>query len=565
MAWIDHAFASIPMIGLLIFVHEFGHFVLAKLCGVRVLKFSLGFGPTVGFGRHRLRWERGGTEYVIAWFPLGGFVRMLGQELPGDEIGDLPLPEDARSDEFLSAKPTWQKLAISAAGPAMNLLLPVFLFSIMLWAGMPRTAAVVGMVERGSPAQRAGVLPGDRIASIDGTPMLWWTDVENAIEGHAPGSLALQVERDGKDLELSPSVAARSKLDEFGLPTRIGWVGIDGRRLPALLGVPEDDSPAARAGLLSGDLATHLGGEEVSDWESLRRRYRAQRELHSDEVEVVVLRGRGEAQREEQMRVPVLGDLDALGVLPAAVLVDRVVKDSPAERAGLERGDLLLSVDGHPVGSFESFANTVRASHGRRLAITLAREGAVRRVEIAPEQRQVKGPLGIEGMEEKVYQIGILHLMAALPGAVRLDRERNPLVALPRAAGMTLDDTRRLLAGLGKLFTGEVGMDKLHGPIVIVQIARKSLDLGWQAYLMTMIFISINLGLLNLLPIPVLDGGQLLIYSIEGIRRGPISLRAREFVQQIGFVAIVLLMGLAFWNDLSVHWRHFVEWLGSGS
>jgi regulator of sigma E protease len=166
-------------------------------------------------------------------------------------------------------------------------------------------------------------------------------------------------------------------------------------------------------------------------------------------------------------------------------------------------------------------------------------------------------------MQEEVLQVGIAHAMASLPGELGLDQERNPLVALPRAVRMTGENIALLLRGLGKLLTLEVSADQVRGPITIIQIARKSLDVGWQAYLSMMIFISINLGVLNLLPIPVLDGGSLVIYAIEGVKRSPISLRTREFVQQLGFMMLVMLMGLAFWNDLSGQWAKFVAWLGT--
>ena len=143
-------------------------------------------------------------------------------------------------------------------------------------------------------------------------------------------------------------------------------------------------------------------------------------------------------------------------------------------------------------------------------------------------------------------------------------RTHNCSQCLPRAVGMTVDMTAVFLRGLGKLLSGEVGADKLAGPIGIAEIARKSLDLGWQAYLSTMILISINLGIVNLLPIPILDGGQMLIYLVEGVKRSPISMRSRELVQQTGLILLVLLMGLAFWNDLSRHWTQFVEWISTG-
>ena len=180
-----------------------------------------------------------------------------------------------------------------------------------------------------------------------------------------------------------------------------------------------------------------------------------------------------------------------------------------------------------------------------------------------PEKTSVAGPLGIEGMEEEVYLIGITHALATLVGVHRIDRVRNPIIALPRAVEMTVDTTVLFLRGLGKLLTGEVSTDKLAGPIGIAEIARKSLDLGWQAYLSTMILISINLGILNLLPIPILDGGQALIHLVEGVKRSPISLRTRELVQSVGLTFLIMLMGLAFWNDLSRHFSRLLEWLTS--
>ncbi|MFL2936764.1 MAG: RIP metalloprotease RseP [Myxococcota bacterium] len=261
--------------------------------------------------------------------------------------------------------------------------------------------------------------------------------------------------------------------------------------------------------------------------------------------------------------VPVVGSLPELGVISATVLVGQVVEGMPAEAAGLEPGDLILEVEGRPVGSFLNFADTVRTSGGRALNIVYARDGQVTSVDVKPVVRQVDGPFEIDGMEEEIYQVGIAHAMATLPGTMGLDRERNPLVSFPRAVSMTADNVGLLLRGLGKLLTGEVGADQLRGPITIAQVARKSLDMGWQAYLAMMIFISINLALVNLLPIPILDGGQLMIYVIEGVKRSPLSVQTREWVYQFGFIIIVMMMGLAFWNDLSGQWSKLIDWLGS--
>jgi regulator of sigma E protease len=470
---------------------------------------------------------------------------------------------DAAPHEYLNAKRTWQKLAITFAGPGMNLLLPVVAFAAVLWVGIPRATSVVGLVEPESPAAVAGLRPGDRLVSVDGEALEWWRDVEQKIRATGQGALHFEVERDGEVIAVEVPVVARSGIDDFGGVAKIGWIGLEHRRLSAVLGVPAADSPAARAGLRSGDRVIRLGDQPVESWEQLRDLYA---KAGPGPLEVEVARG-GAAGAEavnQQLSVPALGDLDALGVISAAVLVGVVSPDMPAERAGLAAGDLILAVDGRRVGSFGSFAETVRASQGHPLRITYARDGVVASVSVKPELKTVAGPLEIEGMDEDVYMIGIAHTLSTLPGVERLDRVRNPLIALPRAVEMTVEMTAGSLKGLGKLLAGEVGVDKLAGPIGIAEIARKSLDLGWQVYLSTMILISINLGILNLLPIPILDGGQALIYAVEGIKRTPISLDNRARVQQIGITMLVLLMGLAFWNDLSRHWNNFVEWLSTG-
>jgi len=549
----SYLFAFVAMLGVLVFVHEFGHFLVAKLCGVRVLKFSLGFGPTIGIGRWKLAWTRNGTEYVIAFFPLGGFVKMLGEN-PDEAEGD---PEvRAHPSETLGAKPVWQKLAIVFAGPAMNLLLPIAVFVGMLFVGIPRALPVVGTVEIGSPAAQAAFRPGDRILAIDQKPVAWWDDVEEALRAHPGQSVQVAFERDGQRRELPLELTARGGLDEFGGVHRVGWSGLGYQRLRATVGIPSKNSSAAKAGLRSGDRVLKVGGAAIEDWVQFERAYT--QAGTQGEVELAISRGDEANPEQLSLRVPALGSLEALGVLPASVLVSRVSPDSPAARAGIEPGDLILSVDGSPVGSFASFAEIVRTSKGRTLEIEVASRGETRVLRITPELANADTGLG--GPEER-YLIGVTAEPAAMVGALGQDIERNPIVAFPRAVSMTSEVMRNFLQGLGKIVTGEVSSKQLAGPIGIAEIAHNALQRGWRDYLVTLVLISINLGVLNLLPIPVLDGGQATIFLIEGVKRSPVSLRTREVVQQIGLTVLVLLMGFAFWNDVSRHWSKLLEWL----
>jgi len=613
VAVIDTLVAVIPMLGILIVVHELGHFLVAKACGVRVLKFSIGFGAPIGFGRMRLRWERGGTEYVIGWIPLGGFVRMLGEPMPGDENFSPTIPDDAKPDEFLEARPVWQKLSIVFAGPAMNLLLPILCLMGILWFGLPRADAVIGMVEAQSPATAVGLQVGDRILAIDGVPVEWWDEVLSSIESRsADETLTLEIDRDGESREINVPTAVHKARDRFGAVVDRGWIGVGHRRLAAVVGVPEVTSLAARAGLRSGDLVLAVGEGpdevEVDDWQSLAKAnaraasqarsagratvtWRVRRELtaaaglgpdSTSDTRGASRTGRadkagsvGEAHgadddgtnetEEVILSIPASAGLDGLGLVPATILVAYVTADRPAALAGLQPNDLVLSVDGKPVGSFSSFVSLIQTSGGRELELAYSRAGRVEKVNLRAREEMVSGPYDIEGMEERVYQIGLAAAVSSLPGARSVQKLRNPFESLPRAATMTWQMTTDYLQGLGKLFTGEVGTDKLSGPIGIARIARKSLDRGWLDYLSMMMLISINLGILNLLPIPILDGGQAMIYAIEGIKRSPLSMRSREIATSIGFGMLVLLMGRAFWNDLTPTWLKFVSWLSSNS
>jgi regulator of sigma E protease len=324
-----------------------------------------------------------------------------------------------------------------------------------------------------------------------------------------------------------------------------------------MLGITSSDSPAAAAGLRSGDLVEAVNGAPVEVWDDFAAAYAA---ATGGEVQLEVLHGSVQPETRTTIAVPALGSVEALGVIPATVLVATVAEGSPADRGGLASGDLIVAVDGVPLVSFDSFREIVRTSGGRPLALQYARGGELHTVSIAPELEEYDAGFGVK---EPRYLVGITPQLGSLslPGATSLDRVRNPLVAVPRAVAMTVEQTKAFVRGLGKIFTGEISRKQLAGPIGIAEIAGRAYQAGWETYVSILVFISINLGVLNLLPIPVLDGGQAVIYAIEGIRRAPLSLRTREIVSQVGFTLLLLLMGFALWNDLSRQWTRLLDWL----
>jgi len=547
---VEFVFALALMLGVVVTIHELGHFWAAKACGVRVLKFSIGFGHPIGFGRYRLRWVRRGTEYVIAWFPLGGFVKMLGEATDDEAHAAQTAAPPADS---LSAQPLWKKLTIVLAGPVMNLLLPVVVVAISLFAGVERRDPTVGTVEPGSPAAEAGIQPGDRVLALEGEPVRFWDDLERAVRERPGEQLALSFARDGERFERTLEVRPKAGLDLLGQRGDVGWLGLQQHRQSATLGMASPDAKAAAAGLRAGDRVVAVAGEPVEDWNQFAAAYA---KTPPGEVTLRVARGEGEAPPELDVRVPALGDVSRLGVIPAVVLVAGVSPGMPAAEAGIQPGDLLVAVDGQPVGSFGTFRETVLASEGRPLEVSVARDGETRVLTLSPR-------LGKAAPEDPIeqYLIGISAVNATVPGPTALDRVRNPFVALPRAVSATVETTGMFLQGLGRIVSGDIPRQSIGGPIEIARQSQLAFRRGWESFVSLLVIISINLGILNLLPIPILDGGQAVLFTLEGMKRGPLPRRALEWVQQVGLLLLVGLMGFAFWNDVSRYWASFFEWL----
>jgi regulator of sigma E protease len=539
----DFLIPFVLLLGILIFVHELGHFLVAKAFDVKVEKFSLGFGPAL------VRRRSGETEYVIGMLPLGGYVKMLG-ELPGEE-----LPPDERERAF-NTKAPWKRIAIALAGPAMNLLLPVFVVAALLMTGIPTLTSRVGAVLPDSPAERAGLLPGDRIVAVEGEPIWRWDDLLAGLRGAPEPQVSIEVERGAERI----GFAIARERTPGGAP---GPIGVEPRAPAAMIAVTDPAGAGARAGLRTGDVVVSLDGVAVTDLHALR----AALERRAAAIDLEVRRrfdGRDETVR---LRVdpPGGGGADArdgadddplarLGLGAVDFAVHEVTPASPARSAGLRKGDLVLRAGGEPVARAADLQERVRATGGASIELVVLRDGRERSFAVTPVKSVTEGEQGMETH----YAIGIQLWTPREDGEWVEEFERNPLVALSRGVVRTGEMFGTIVAGLGHLVTGSVGLKSLAGPIGIGEIAADSFQASWERFFSFMAVISVNLAILNLLPIPVLDGGMILLTVGEWILGRPLSERVREVAQAIGLSLILVLMGFAFWNDLSRHWSRIL-------
>lgn len=542
--------AAVAMVAFLVFVHEFGHFIVAKACGIHVPVFSL------GFGRRLFGVKLGGTDYRVSMLPFGGYVKMAGANFGYMDEDDEDAPDDPAKG--FMRRPVWQRLAVVAAGPAFNLALPVVVFTALLMAGEPQPAAVVGSVDHDSPAERAGLLPGDRISAINDQPLTTWSEVVVHLQGEGDQRHSLSVERAGATLALTLDLPAGESL------------GVTHSRPDSMVGVDDPASPAGRAGVQTGDTITTVDGQPVADWVAV------QQALVSAGTSVRLGLETEDGAREVTLQrdpawqpagTPTGQPEQVWGLLPATLFVgtvgDTVEKDpdglfnklkpappappTPASLAGIRRGDRFLSVDGLPIvrwgdvleavsGSMEGEGEEARA---RAIQVAIIRQGQQLQLTLTPEVMRDTDALG------RYYYRPILGV-TRMGGFVDGPTTRVYYGFLPAVARAAEETTR--LAGfiveqLGKLVTGEAAMQKsLGGPVEIVRQASHAAEQGLFVYARLAGMLSISLGIVNLLPVPVLDGGQLLFFTVEAVRGRPLSHRLRERAQQVGVLFLVLLM-----------------------
>lgn len=434
-------FYAIVLLGILVFVHELGHFIFAKIMNVKVLKFSLGFGPRL------IGTKRGETEYLVSAVPLGGYVKMLGEDAEG-EIAD---EEKARAFNF---QPVWRRALIILSGPVFNLFFAAFVFILVFISGVPVPRPDVGKIAENSPSASAGLMTGDTILEINGKVIRSWDEVEASVYESRGEALQFTVNREGEIRKLVVKPENKSEENLFGEKRKVWYIG-----------------------------ATSL-------------------------------------------LYPVIGE---------------VIKGTPAEKAGLNKGDRVLEIEGNVLRTWQDMTSVVHGNPSRPLKFRMQRGQNIMDITITPEKSTVRMP----GGEEKTI------------GLIGVRPEGNDFIkrfGFPAAISLGLQKTWEVsvltVISVIKLIERIIPAETIGGPILIFQMAGEQAAQGPLSFFTFMAIISINLGVLNILPIPILDGGHMLFLGIEAIRRKPLSEKVMVIAQKAGLAVIVSLMLFAFYNDI---------------
>jgi len=443
--------SALVALGALIFIHELGHFLVAKAVGVGVERFSLGFGPRIW------SFQRGETEYCISIVPLGGYVKMTGEEAHGEEVihpgTDAPGVDPAKS---FARKPLWARILIVFAGPGMNFALAAVIFSLVFAAaGVPVYPTTVGRVLPDSPAAQAELRPVDEVVAVDGRPIDHWGELEERVVRSGGRPLKLTIVRAGERREVVVSPRRVDAKTPFGEPTQVWSIGT----------------------------APYLP--------------------------------------------PVVGE---------------VQPGMPAAEAGVQPRDRIVALNGQPIETWDELADMISQRPGETITLTIERGGSRMEVSVTPRIVKDRDPLG---NEVQVGRIGIAR------GTSQTFRRMNPIAAVVKGVARTWDVTVLTAVSIWKLLSGTIPASNIGGPLQISMAAGQQAQQGFVSYAFFVALISVNLAILNLLPVPMLDGGHLLFFAIEAVLGRPLSLRKREIAQQIGLALLMLLMVFALFNDIS--------------
>ncbi len=513
--------------------HEFGHFIIAKAFGIRVDVFSIGFGLKL----FKKKWR--GTEYCLSLFPLGGYVKIYGQD-PSEEV--------AKNDnQAFSNKPLWQRVSVVSAGPTFNFLFAIgVLFIMATVTGFHKVESKVARVVENSTASQSGFVVNDDIIAINSESVSNWEQVEKALSQFNGSTVDVHIKRGSQELVLAAPVVEKTtftpELNKVYEKASIS--GLENTYFLPILGVDVPSSHLAMSGLKHGDLVVEVNSQKIETWDQFKEILLT---TESEKLNLKILR--------EEKELEVVFSLPAdfksqseeakaryLGLNETSLYIADVIPDKPAQKAGVQKGDYIVSVNNQAVwnhGEFTHYLNAAMKSDGK-FVLLVRRQGELKPIEMTASETGGKWQIGVSIAQ---YRLQTQHIFKWKAGSL--------WEAIAHSFSQAWHWIVLTLQVIGGLFTGEVSTSNLGGPIAIGDLAGKSFQSGLAAFLHFMAIMSINLCVLNFFPLPVLDGGHLLLFSIEAIRRKPLSEKAVQFVNIIGLVVLGLLVIFVFYNDFS--------------
>lgn len=538
----------IILMGTLIFIHEMGHFLVAKYFGVRVEVFSLGFGKSL------YQFTRGDTTYKISMIPLGGYVKMFGDD-PSAELAS-----EEQQYSFLH-KPVWQRIAIVLAGPLMNFFIAIPIFGLILALGYKAPDRIVGDIKPDTPAYTAGFRSGDKITKINDTDTESWIDVQKTISDSFNKTLAFTVtSATGENKNFNIDIPKKDNKQLFGLSKYVGRVdGLTERSKSTLVGI-KAGSIAATSGLKSLDQILKINNDEVS---FLREVEPLLKKHQNSEITLTVRlfdQNKQNPEREVKLKstYPINGMTisESIGLESTAEYIAGVVPDSPAAKAGLVAGDKLLSINGTKINNWTDILEVIKGYNEESGPLVMSvvnsdpqfgRSESAKIINVVPEMTEL---MNNKMQDEKRFTVGIYADSTIGAPKIVTVQSSNPIKALSYGFTQTIDMTKLLAIGIYKLVTNQVSTRNISGMITIGKIAGDSYKAGLDSFLRIMGLLSVNLFLLNLLPIPVLDGGHLLFFTIEAIKGSPVNIKTMQIAQQFGFLLLMSLMIFSHYNDI---------------
>ena len=530
------------LLGILVFVHELGHFLIARFNGVRVEVFSL------GFGKKLFQWKKGDTTYCISLIPLGGYVKMFGEQ-PGDSIS-----EEDKAVSF-THKTVLQRISIVLAGPLMNLFFAVLLFALVAAVGEERKPAILGDIAVTSPAFEMGFRPGDKINKVADQQIENWDDLQDKLNDlqnqEVPFEITTKLNPEPK--VITAKISSVPNPNPLALSKMAGSIeGFQFYSIGTTVGITKG-SLLDSLGIKTGDSIKSINGQSVQFWREVED---AEKNLQANsQLNLVFERTLSQDSEKTEdlavnVQIPKAASLASVGIEQSDLYLAKVFDNSPAQKAGLKELDKIIAINGFVLKNWEDVLRTIKqyAPDTGSVKFTVLREGETSELTITP---QMTSHMNGFGKEEKRYTIGIVPMIGMATEKSLMVQTVNPIFAVGAGIKKSYEMTVMTLMSFVRLISGEISPKNVGGVLSIGQAASESFKAGINYFLQMMGVISISLFVLNLLPIPVLDGGHILFYTIELIKGSPVSIRKMELAQQVGLVLLMSLMLFALFNDVN--------------